>query len=99
MENGAAGTLRNPNKRIAERRSHPCILCGEDRAATIHEYAETNQYEVFVGVERKNYYRAWLRCLGCGFCYSVFSRQEEVLDRLYESGYRDKAAPWRKGTV
>ncbi|CAA7614515.1 hypothetical protein MTBSS4_110149 [Magnetospirillum sp. SS-4] len=56
-------------------------------------------YEQRVGVSGDGFYRAWMRCDGCGFHYSRYSRDPAVLDRLYEQGYREAAAAWRGATT
>ena len=75
-----------------------CILCNSNEYGIIFSYNEPDQYEKAVGVENKNYSRQWVKCKKCGFHYSVYSRDENILDKIYVSAYRSEKAPWRKGT-
>lgn len=73
-----------------------CLLCGHEKSETLAFYDAPDVYERAVGVPQNGYHRAWVRCSECGFIYSVYSRSPEVLDRLYESGYRDGIASHRR---
>lgn len=74
-----------------------CIVCGKEKHSIVCEYVSPDQYELAVGVDNKDYYRAWVRCSGCGLHSSIFSRGKHDLDKLYLSGYRCNDAPWRQG--
>lgn len=72
-----------------------CLLCGARDAATVQAYEAPDVYEAAVGVGAENYRRAWVRCEGCGFHYSRFSRDPAILDRIYDRDYRDSGRSFR----
>lgn len=76
-----------------------CILCADDRRASLLSYATPDAYEQAVGVAADNYHREWVTCLGCGFRYARYSRDPDVLDRLYDGAYRDTGVAWRGGSA
>jgi SAM-dependent methyltransferase len=76
-----------------------CLVCGQSDATNVVRYASPDPYERAVGIAKEGYFRAWVRCVDCGFIYSRYSRDPEVLDRLYESNYRDSAMSWRQGST
>ena len=76
-----------------------CLICGESAYTLLCRYDAPDSYESSVGVGPEGYERSWVRCVGCGFHYSRYSRGDTVLDRLYERGYRDAVASWRGQTV
>ena len=79
---------------------HPerCLICGSFESATVLSYDAPDCYEAEVGVGADGFARAWVRCTGCGFHYSQYSRDPDVLDRIYDEAYRDVGASWRSGT-
>ena len=48
-----------------------------------------------VGVKQSGYFRKWVRCLKCGFHYSIYSRPTELIHAIYGAAYRDKNSAWR----
>jgi len=76
-----------------------CVLCGDDRRAPLVRYEAPDAYEQAVGVASDNYHREWVTCSGCGFRYSRYARDPDVLDRLYDDAYRDTGAAWRGGSA
>ena len=76
-----------------------CLLCGETDYETILSYDEPDQYENVVSVSPKGYFRKWVKCTKCGLLYSIFSRDEFILDQIYTEAYRDPNAAWRDGTT
>lgn len=75
-----------------------CILCNSEEHDVVFSYNEPDQYEKAVGVNKKNYLRQWVKCKKCGLHYSIYSRDKEILDKIYVSAYRSENSPWRKGT-
>ena len=73
-----------------------CLICGGERRAVIFSYDRPDDYEQAVGVGAEGYDRNWVACDGCGFRYSAYSRDPEVLDRIYEDGYRSTGSAWRE---
>ena len=76
-----------------------CLICGDKACTPVHRYDAPDSYERSAGVEAEGYARMWVRCSGCGFHYSRYSRDGAVLGHLYEQGYRDMAASWRGQTT
>ena len=76
-----------------------CLICGNNSYKTIYNYDVPDQYENKVGVSSKNYYREWVQCTECDFLYSIYSRDESILDTIYTESYRDKNTAWRNGTT
>lgn len=76
-----------------------CLICSGQALVPVFAYDAPDRYEAAVGVTAAGYARSWRRCGDCGFHQSFYSRDEAVLDRLYESGYRDQQAAWRSGTT
>lgn len=76
-----------------------CMLCGSAKHRVVQAYTSPDPYEVAAGLASEGYFRFWLRCSGCGFHYSHYSRGPNALDKLYSSAYRSQAASWRRGTV
>jgi hypothetical protein len=72
-----------------------CLICGEREATTVFTYDRPDVYETAVGVTPQSYARAWVRCAGCGFHYSRFSRAPDQLDRIYDREYRNAAQSFR----
>ena len=72
-----------------------CLICGNPEAVVVQTATAPDLYEQRVGVTAEGFARAWVRCAGCGFHYSRYSRDPLVLDRLYVAGYREAAAAWR----
>lgn len=72
-----------------------CLICGSANALPVFTYAAPDDYERTVGVGDDGYARAWVRCVHCGFHYSRYGRDAEILDRIYESAYRNASAAWR----
>ncbi len=80
---------------------HPsrCLICGSGDSVTVCRYHAPDAYERAVGVAEPHFIRAWVRCADCGFHYSQYSRDPEVLDRIYDEAYRAANAPWRARSV
>ena len=76
-----------------------CLICHSRDKKIVFSYQEPDQYEVAAGISKDGYYRRWVNCTGCGFYYSLYSRNSAVLDRLYTSAYRDKQSLWRQGSA
>jgi SAM-dependent methyltransferase len=72
-----------------------CLICGSTGHKPVFTYAAPDDYERTVGVGDVDYERAWVRCVHCGFHYSHYGRDPEILDRIYESAYRNASAVWR----
>jgi len=73
-----------------------CLICQSDDREVIFSYGEPDQYEVAVGVSKEEYFRKWVQCKQCGFYYLIYSREKNIIDKIYTSAYRDKNSPWRK---
>ncbi len=76
-----------------------CLVCQSPEYRVVYRYEEPDQYELAVGIDSGEYWREWVRCGECGFYYSRYSRDEDVLDDIYTSTYRDGEAPWRGETT
>jgi len=76
-----------------------CLICNAKDKKVVFSYDEPDQYEIAVGVTEQGYYRHWTQCTGCGFYYSIYSRDPDILDNLYTSAYRDSHSGWRNGSV
>ena len=74
----------------------PCMICQAQERVAVFSYNQPDAYECVVGVGPEDYLRQWVRCGKCGFHYSVFSRDEDILDKIYTSSYRDQNSDWRK---
>ncbi len=79
---------------------HPkrCLICGSFDATAVFTYDAPDCYEAEVGVEADGFERSWVRCAGCGFHYSQYSRDPAVLDRIYDEAYRATNVAWRNAT-
>lgn len=77
----------------------PCLICGSPMYQLVKSYDCPDPYERHAGVPDVGYWRQWVRCHGCGFHYARSSRPSEILDRLYETGYRSEHVPWRSGST
>ncbi len=75
--------------------ANACLICGSAERETVVAFTEPDQYERAAGVANKDYFRSWERCVSCGFHYSCYSRDPEILDSLYADEYRNGNAPWR----
>ena len=75
-----------------------CLICQSRDYRVIFSYDEPDQYEVAVGVSKEGYFREWVQCKQCGFYYSIYSREKNIIDKVYTSAYRDKNSSWRKDT-
>lgn len=73
-----------------------CLICQSKDYRVIFSYYEPDQYEVAVGVSKEGYFRKWVQCKQCGFYYSIYSREKNILDKVYTSTYGDKNSSWRK---
>ncbi len=73
-----------------------CLVCKSQDYKPIFDYSEPDQYEKTVGVSCAGYSRKWVQCKNCGFYYSLYSRDKEVLNRIYSASYRSQSAAWRK---
>ena len=76
-----------------------CALCQSSHHQILSSYPQPDPYELAVGVGKEGYFRQWVQCQGCGLCYSVFSRDPDILDNIYKSAYRNENSPWRKGST
>ena len=76
-----------------------CLICGAFDSVVVNRYDTPDSYERAVGVTETDFSRAWVRCGGCGFHYSQYSRDPDVLDRIYDEAYRAKDARWRACSV
>jgi len=76
-----------------------CIICFSDDHDIILSFFKPDQYEVAVGVTAQNYQRHWVKCNKCGFFYSIYSRDPMILDRIYDTAYRDEMASWRSDSI
>lgn len=76
-----------------------CLICGEAGFAEVRAYDVPDMYERAVGVATDGYWRQWVRCRGCGFHYSRYSRPVTALDDLYRADYRSGTAAWRDGAT
>jgi hypothetical protein len=76
---------------------HPerCLICGSFGSVTLFSYDAPDCYETEVGVGADGFARAWVRCSGCNFHYSQYSRDRKILNRIYEVAYRDARSSWR----
>lgn len=72
-----------------------CLLCGASECTPLLTFAEPDAYERAVGVTAEGYLREWVSCNACGFRYSRYSRDADILDRLYDDAYRDSGVSWR----
>ena len=78
-------------------KNNSCILCGENDFDVVAEYSKPDQYELSVGIQDNDkYWRKWVKCTGCGFYYSLYSREHRKLDKIYSSSYRRKKETWRQ---
>ena len=75
--------------------SKGCLLCHGKSSRIVFSYTRPDKYEAAVGVGPKDYSRKWVECKTCGLHYSVYSRPEKILDKIYLSAYRNKDSSWR----
>lgn len=73
-----------------------CLICQSKDYRVIFSYYEPDQYEVAVGVSKEGYFRKWVQCKQCRFYYSIYSREKNILDKVYTSTYGNKNSSWRK---
>lgn len=73
-----------------------CLICGSKEYNEISHYFEPDQYELSIGINKIDYWRKWVRCKKCGFHYSKYSRDENIINEIYKSKYRSSDAQWRK---
>lgn len=78
-------------------RIHPqkCLLCRSKDYKVIFSYNEPDDYEKVIGVTKRGYARKWVQCKRCGFYYSVYSRAEKAMDKVYID-YRGEGQAWRR---
>ncbi len=81
---------------LRERCEEACLICRCTEYDTLFEYNQPDQYEQAVGVEKEGYSRKWVQCKKCGFYYSLYSRDKEILNKIYETSYRSQDSSWRK---
>lgn len=91
--------LQKLNSFLKNKELCSCIICGSENYENIYSYDSPDNYEVAVGVDKENYSRKWVKCKKCGFYYSIYSREKEVLNRIYSSLYRNSDSSWRKEPV
>jgi hypothetical protein len=72
-----------------------CLLCRLREAEVVFGYDAPDVYERATGVTAEGYARAWVRCRGCGLHYSRYSRDPAILDRIYDSIYRESTRSFR----
>ncbi|MDO8623492.1 MAG: class I SAM-dependent methyltransferase [archaeon] len=72
-----------------------CIVCNSKDFSPILSFDKPDKYESSLGVKEEDYSREWVKCNSCGFHYSVFSRDENLMDTLYTSLYRNNNSSWR----
>jgi len=72
-----------------------CLLCHSKRYNELLAFSEPDAYERAVGVGDEGYKRQWVKCRGCGFIYSRYSRGREVIEKIYQFSYRSYRAAWR----
>jgi hypothetical protein len=72
-----------------------CLICGGQEAEQVLAFSEPDVYEKAVGLGTAGYFRRWVRCRTCGFHASQYSRPADLLDRLYQTTYRDTNSCWR----
>lgn len=73
-----------------------CLLCGDAEAEPVFRYDAPDSYERTAGVAGAGYLREWVSCKSCGFHYSRYSRDPDILDRIYDDAYRDTGTSWRR---
>jgi hypothetical protein len=79
-------------------RERSCLMCGCKEYNVIASYDKPDRYELAVKlISTPDYYRKWVQCLECEFYYSIYSRDQLVLDKIYNSDYRDQESDWRGG--
>ncbi len=76
--------------------SKKCLICQNKNYKAIFSYDGPDEYEKNLGVKKNGYFRKWVQCRKCGFYYSVYSRDKNIIDKIYASFYRDGKTPWRK---
>jgi len=84
---------------VKEKNHKKCLLCDSRDSGVIFSYGKPDKYEASVGIGRAGYFRRWVRCKRCGFCYSEYSRQEKIFNKIYISAYSDENASWRNATA
>ena len=62
-----------------------CIICNDANYQILTSYNSPDIYEKSVNVTKKKYYRKWVSCSRCKFIYSIYSRKDNALDKLYSS--------------
>src|SRR3989344_6461195 len=87
---------------VKEKNHKKCLLCDSRDSGVIFSYGKPDKYEASVGIGRAGYFRRWVRCKRCGFCYSEYSRQEKIFNKIYISAYSrgrtGRPAVWRDFT-
>lgn len=73
-----------------------CLICKSDEYRVVFSYDKPDQYEKSLRVREDSYHRKWVQCRQCGFYYSIYSREKNVIERIYTYEYRYKNSPWRK---
>ena len=89
--------LKNLNSFLSKE-DKKCILCNSHESDILFQYSGPDQYELAVGVNKEDYSRKWVKCKKCGFCYSSYSRDKTILDKIYSSTYRNSDSSWRKNS-
>ena len=72
-----------------------CPFCSGLDYKTIFEYSNPDQYEQQLGITSDSYYRSWVECSSCGLIYSVYSRSEDLIHKIYTNDYRSASSEWR----
>jgi SAM-dependent methyltransferase len=84
---------------VMKNKNSGCLICGMKDFKVVANYSEPDQYELAVGIEITNgYWRKWVRCTNCGFYYSLYSRDQRVLDNIYATSYRGEDVEWRNNS-
>ena len=73
-----------------------CLVCKSKDYNIIFNYDSPDQYEMAVGVKNENYNRKWVKCKKCNFCYSIYSRDKKIINKIYQNSYRSVNSSWRK---
>ncbi len=76
-----------------------CLVCKSSEYSAIFSYEQPDQYEQVVGISAEGYFRKWVQCKNCSFYYSIYSRNQETLDKIYTTDYRGTHAAWRNDSI
>ncbi|MFH1088342.1 MAG: class I SAM-dependent methyltransferase [Patescibacteria group bacterium] len=82
------------NQDFTDRKS--CLICSTNGYNVLISYNKPDQYERACGLGAEGYSRRWVECRRCGFIYSLYSRNKNIFDKLYETVYKDSNSYWRR---